>query len=325
MAGLTAPALAVGDQRLVRHGANVVLTWLPSRPAGGSFPISGILNAGGTDIKGGGPFCTTIEMEAITKVPLNEINVILAGRKEPIQITDGYKVDGFKVTLMGDALAGLYAAIGQSPTTQPGFMHSTVDYGKCGHLIIQSFGIPKGGATARVMRTTLLKNCCVRIEEIPGFGAEDTMTQDVVFYTNRSDGGDLVELQGYQTFAWEIFADNATVVNANIPGATFDVGTGNNSYASATTPTTFVYNPAGTGIDQRFALIEVNGVSLNAGSGVTFSAPTVTIPAAYSTLVPATVLMIYAIDTTSLTPAQVPNWGDGRPQTVGWQTWLGPA
>lgn len=321
--GLPAPAVSVPDQRAVRHGGGVILTWISEKDVGASFPIAGILNSGLTDIKAAGPFCTLLSMDAIKKVPLSDINVLMPGRKAPIQITDGYKIEAFKVSLMGDALSGLYAAIGQNPTVQPGFMHDTVDYGKKGHLLIQSFGIPKGGTVSKLMRTTLLLNACVRIEDVPGIEQDGTSTQDVYFYTNRTDGGDLVELQGDYTFVWEIFADNATVVNPGIPGTTLDVGTGNNSYASATTPVPFAFNPAGTGIDQKFAYISVNGVRQNAANGTTFSAPTVTLPSA--TVVPATVLMIYALDTTSLTAVQVPNWGAGRPASVAWHTWLGPA
>lgn len=321
--GLTAPSTAQADQRAVRHGGKTYLTWISEKDAGASFPVAGILNAAGTDIKFAGPFCTLLSMESIKKVPISEIDMILPSGKSPIKITEGYKIDAFKVSLMGDALSGLYAAIGQSPTTQPGFMHETVDYNKRGHLLIQSYGIPKGGTTTKIMRTTLLLNACVRIEEIPGIEQDGTTMQDVIFYTNRTEGGDLVELQGDITFCWEGFADNATVLNGGIPGTTLDVGTGNNSYASATTPVPFAFNPAGTGIDQKFAYISVNGVRQNTANGTTFSAPTVTLPAA--TVVPTTVLMIYAIDTASLTNSQVPNLGPGRPGSVGWHTWLGPA
>ena len=319
--GLVKPAIATSDQRAVRQGGNTYMVWIPEKPAGGSFPTAGILNTAGTDIKSGGVFCTQIDMPDIVKTPINSVDVLLSGGKTPISYTEGFKVEPFEITLMGNALSAFYAALGQSPTTQPVINHNTVKQGKRGHLIVYSFGVAEGNTRLPLMRTTLFLNVSVMIDKIAGFTADGVTAQPISFYSDRADSS-LLELQGYQTFVWELFADNATVLNGSIPGTTLDVGTGNNSYASATTPTTFVFDAVNrTGIDQRFAWISVNGVQQNTANGTTFSAPTVTLPVA--TTVPATVLMIYAMDTTSLTNAQVPNWGTVMP--VGWHTWLGPA
>jgi len=319
MAG-TIPAVQTADQRAVRHGDKTVMVWIPEQPAGGSFPIAGILNAAGTDIKSGGPFCTQIDMPDIVKAPINAVdNVMLSGGKSPISYTDGVKIEPFAITLLGNALSAFYAAIGQSPTTQPAMIHSTVKYGKKGHMLIYGFGVPVGGGAPVLMRTSLLLNLCVMIDKLPGYTPDGVTSQEITFYTDRSDG-DVIELQGNKTFVWEEWADNATVLNGSIPGTTLDVGTGNNSYTSATTPTTFVFNTAATGIDQRFAYISVNGVRQNTANGTTFAAPTITLPTA--TVVPATVLAIYAIDVAALTNAQIPNWGSGTLAT-GWHAWLG--
>lgn len=321
----TVPARQNADQRTMRHGGNVFLYLLPEKPSTlSTFPVAGIMNSAGTDIKGGGPFCTQISMDAIKKVPINEVEGMFSGGKTPVKYTDGYKIDAFKVTLSGDALSGLYAAIGQSPTTTPAFLHETVDYGKRGHLIIDSYGVPDGGGPARPMRSTLLKNVSVRIEDVPGFTADGTTTQEIIFYSNRADG-DLLELQGYHQWQWEILADNATILNPSIPGTSIVLGTGNNSYASATTPTAFAFNPAATGIDQYFAWIGVNGVQYSSADGTTFVSGTSTITLSAATVVPATVLLIYAMNTASLTNIQIPNKGTGRPSSVGWHTWLGPS
>jgi len=297
------------------------MVWIPDKPAGSTFPTAGILNSAGTNIKTGGAFCTQIDMPDIVKTPINSVDVILSGNKTPISYTDGFMIEPFEITLMGNALSAFYAALGQSPTTKPVIDHTTVKSGKKGHIIIYSFGVPVGGGSARLMRTTLLLNMSVMIDKVAGFTAEGVTTQAISFYNDRGDGN-MLELQGYQTFVWETWADNATVTNPAIPGTTFDVGTGNNSYASATTPTTMVFDAVDrTGIDQRFAWISVNGVQQNTANGTTFAAPTVTLPAA--TVVPATINAIYAIDTTSLTNAQVPNWGTAMLE--GWHTFLGPA
>ena len=316
----TVPASQTTDQTTARHGDATFMMWIPEQPSGGSFPTAGILNSGGTDIKFGGPFCTQIDMPDIVKTPVSSVDgIMLSGGKSPVSYTNGVKIEPFALTLMGNALSAFYAAIGQSPTTQPAFVHNTIKYGKKGHMIIYGFGTPTGGGAPTLKRTTLLLNLCVQIDKIPGYSPDGVRTQEITFYTDRSEN-DIFELQGQKTFVWEGWADNATVVSSSIPGATFDVGTGNNTYVSATTPTTFVFNTAATGIDQRFAYISANGVRQNTANGTTFSAPTITLPAA--TTVPATVLAIYAIDAASLTIAQIPSWND-LGMRLGWHSFLG--
>lgn len=325
MPGASVPTKQSADQQAVRQGGNTFLVWIPEKPSSlSTFPVAGIMNTAGTDIKSGGVFCTQIDMPDIVKTPINEVEVMLSGGKVPISYTDGFKIEPFEITLLGNALSAFYAALGQSPTTQPVIDHNTVKFGKRGHMIIYAFGNPATGGKARLMRTTLLLNMSVMIDKLAGYTADGVTNQPLTFYNDRGDGN-MLELQGYQTFVWELWADNATILNGSIPGATLDVGTGNNSYASPTTPTTFIFDAVNrTGIDQRFAYISVNGVQQNTANGTTFAAPTITLPAA--TVVPATVLAIYAMDTSALTAnSQIPNWGTGRPMDVGWHSWLGPA
>ncbi len=129
-------------------------------------------------------------------------------------------------------------------------------------------------------------------------------------------------LTGKKQWVFEVWADNgASITSASIPGTTFDLGTGNGSYASATTPVALNFDDTATGADKYLFYVSHNGVRKTAADGVTFSQPTITMPS--SVAVSSTLLVIYAMDVTSVLPPHGQANSSADSYMNSWQTFQG--
>lgn len=310
----------------VRLGQNTSITFIPEGQ-NTAFPYSGITNltTSPTHIKSGAWFCTDGEMSEITFEPVQSTDVVLGGFKAPLEITVGKKFS-FTVEFLGNSLSALLALHGKPADTKVYVPKTTVNIGKVGHIIVESWSA--NPITPAISKTQILLNCSARITMGAGKTTDGESRYTVEFYNMAA------ETSYYETgknvkVAFELWADdNGSIANSVFGTSSIVLGTGNGSYASATTPNALLLPLSGTaatlGVYAFYA--SLNGTEVDRNT-YAFNAATETITTPSALASTGTFLMIYGLDASAFTSSI--QWPHGQSvasndsQVYPWTTYYG--
>ena len=175
-------------------------------------------------------------------------------------VNDGVRVPAFNLTVRGNDIATLYALIGLNylDIASPDLYK---DHGVVGALMLLSFDTE----SKSLLRTDVIHDCAVKVEETPGGTVGSATDQVITFY---SDTAKKYTLPAGYIPAFELWYDDGTgtdIVNTDAPDGAllvFNLGTGNQSYSTTINPAAVAIeaNSALTGYHQNFYKIFLDGV-----------------------------------------------------------------
>lgn len=259
-----------------------------------------------------GILCTLDEMSEIPISPQIEREIMGLGKVNSTIRSKEIKLDPWTLTIKGGDPKTLALLLGQDPNSAT--MRSPQvrgNYGISGHLLIRVMTM-----TGNFAGDWLIHNIEARLPSIPAASPDSSFTYQIEFQSttakvNFSQAGEAFAIEGWKT-------PNTAAPDGTITA--FTLGTGNGSYASATTPVALSLDSTLTGFKRYFTAIYHNGTEVNTAAA-TFNAGTsvLTFGTAPAT---GTLLAFYLISTASINP---PNFDSGYPTTnpvdaaFGWQ------
>jgi hypothetical protein len=232
-----------------------------------------------------GNFCTMIDMADVPITPVSE-NTYMGGGKTPTKRSLGLKIDPFVVNFGELDRGTLRALMGetQSASTRNATKLKSPTFRSAGHLLLKSYdpdtNLPK--IEILIMDVQMTIKTLTGITSAAGervYPVEISSESTNVYIADHANNG--------QSFFVEGWYDNAgTDINANWSGSetTVVLGTGNASYASATTPVALPIDTSDTSLvtyQQYLIRASIDGTQVATGA-MSFATSTMTFSPAYS-------------------------------------------
>lgn len=252
----------------------------------------------GTMKKGIGLLCTMESMDEIPFEAIETFDFLYAG-KDPANFSAGKKIPKFEMRIAGADFTTLMALIGRDQgVATVNTWEPNIQYQGRGHILMNFYD----HNTNAMVGQQLLMNMQVHFDKFAGMETSGERFQTVGFSSPSArvvrtsvERGEMIN-----TEFW--YHNGTTDTNATAPEATitaFVLGTGNGSYASATTPVALRLDSTNTSqLGHRQFLIEasVNGalVPISGTGSATFATSTLTFAVAPAAL--ASLMVIYVCD-----------------------------
>lgn len=232
-----------------------------------------------------GNFCTMVDFGDISLTPVSDVTYMAAG-KTPSKRSLGLKVEPFTVNFGALDYGSLRALIGetQSSSTRNYTKIATPTFRPCGHLLMKAYDPSTNLPSIEI----LIMDVQVSIRSLTGITKESGERVYPVEFSSESTEVYIADhANNGQSFFVEGWYDNAgTDINTAWSGSetTVLLGSGNASYASATTPVALIRDSADTSLTghQQYlirASIDGNKVSTQI---MTFATSTMTFSPAYA-------------------------------------------
>jgi hypothetical protein len=272
------PTTIVKQKASLTHevgGENVFIYFIPKDVYAVSSSVS----------KGIGILCTTTEAAEIPITPKVSREIMGPGKEKTTIESEEVSLDPWTISFQGGDTKTMSFLLGLDPnsaTNQAPKVRG--NYGIVGHLLIRMLN------TNREHRADwLIMNVEARIPSVPAITADGSISYQVEF---KSASATVHYSQANKGFSVEIWKSP----NADAPdgtNTTFTLGTGNESYTSATTPIALSLDSTATGYKRYFNYLIHNGAAVS--SAVTFNASTsvITFPSAPAT---GSLMAVYLVD-----------------------------
>lgn len=217
-----------------------------------------------------------VELGTLSASPLNERDIFEAG-KSLLQTNDGFTWTQ-DIMVEGSSIHTVASLIGQVLSTYP-VIPTIRDYGVKGDLILMS-----RNSTNQIISWDCYTNVAIKIDEIPGIVNGDT-NWTIRLYGKDNSRYIRIPGEDYGVGVETWYDNGTTIINADAPDGVltdFVLGTGNDSFGSATTPVASIIDPSLVGVVAATDPLQyMMHVRLN---GVGQSYPAVTFTVGSSTL-----------------------------------------